>query len=120
MKTEEAIRAIECNMPTSGYIILREALDIAINALRAQQEAEKNEPLTMDELREMDGEPVWCVDGSGNEMWGLVDANYDHVDVIDCQSGLWDGAFYNMTGAWENGLHPIGWLAYRHKPKEDA
>lgn len=44
MTTEEAIKAIECNRPTSGYTILCEALDMAIAALRAQQEAEKNEP----------------------------------------------------------------------------
>lgn len=26
-----------------------------------------NEPLTLEELREMDGEPVFCIDGQGNE-----------------------------------------------------
>lgn len=31
------------------------ALDMAISALRAQQEQERNEPLTLDELRRMDG-----------------------------------------------------------------
>ncbi len=34
------------------------AIDLSIAALRAQAEAENNEPLTVDELREMDGEPV--------------------------------------------------------------
>jgi hypothetical protein len=36
-----------------------EALSLAISTLRAQQDAEKNEPLTLGELRQMDGEPVW-------------------------------------------------------------
>lgn len=31
------------------------------DAFRAQQEAEENTPLTLDELRGMDGEPVWIV-----------------------------------------------------------
>lgn len=31
------------------------AMDRAISALRAQQEQERNEPLTLDELRRMDG-----------------------------------------------------------------
>ena len=31
----------------------------ALAALREQQEREENEPLTLEELREMDGEPVW-------------------------------------------------------------
>lgn len=30
---QEAIEAIKCNMPTSGYYMLREALEIAIKAL---------------------------------------------------------------------------------------
>ena len=55
MTREEAIEAIKCNWPDSRYTILREALDMAISALR-QQEHDRNEPLTLDELRKMDGE----------------------------------------------------------------
>ena len=36
MKREEAIKAIEDNRPISGYIILNEALDMAITALKNQ------------------------------------------------------------------------------------
>lgn len=36
MKREEAIKAIEDNRPRSGYIILNEALDMAIIALQNQ------------------------------------------------------------------------------------
>ena len=38
---------------------------VAISALRAQQEQERNEPLTLDELRTMDGEPVYSVEITG-------------------------------------------------------
>ena len=38
MTIEDAIEAIKCNWPDSRYTILREALDMAISALRAQQE----------------------------------------------------------------------------------
>ena len=55
MTNEEAIEAIKCNWPDSRYTILREALDMAISALR-QQEHDRNEPLTLEELRQMDGE----------------------------------------------------------------
>lgn len=37
MKREEVIKAIEDNRPRSGYIILNEALDMAITALQNQQ-----------------------------------------------------------------------------------
>ena len=37
MTIEEAIEAIKCNWPDSRYTILREALDMAISALRQQE-----------------------------------------------------------------------------------
>ena len=50
MTTNEAIEAIKCNWPDSRYTILREALDMAISALRQQDATDKdvgkNEPLT--------------------------------------------------------------------------
>ena len=49
MTRKDAIEAIKCNWPDSRYTILREALDMAISALRKQDVTdshEKNEPLT--------------------------------------------------------------------------
>ena len=50
MTRKDAIEAIKCNWPDSRYAILREALDMAISALRQQDVADKdvgkNEPLT--------------------------------------------------------------------------
>ena len=50
MTREEAIEAIKCDWPDSRYTIRREALDMAISALREQDVADKdvgkNEPLT--------------------------------------------------------------------------
>ena len=50
MNREEAIEAIKCNWPDSRYTILREALDMAISALRQQEHfrdlTKKVEPLT--------------------------------------------------------------------------
>ena len=42
MTREEAIEAIKCNWPDSRYTILREALDMAISALRQQDVADKD------------------------------------------------------------------------------
>ena len=57
MTNEEAIEAIKCNWPDSRYTILREALDMAISALRQQEcVGDVNKSLTLDELRKMDGE----------------------------------------------------------------
>ena len=56
---------------------LDEAFDMAISALRQQETVTNrnglNEPLTLDELRKMDGEPVWVVYGEDAGMWALVE-----------------------------------------------
>lgn len=118
----EAIMKIEYYGGLSGDMAkieaVNEACRLAVAALRAQQEAEKNKPLTLDELRKLDGEPVWCVDGSGCERWGLVNTENVLLEVIGSDSEALEGAFYNMTGDGKMGLHPLGWIAYRHKPKE--
>ena len=109
MTREEAIEAIKCNWPDSRYTILREALDMAISALRQQETVtNRNEPLTMDELRTMDGEPVYCVEITGREEWLFRR----------------DGGFADMYGeftsddfmSWDN--YGKLWWCYRQKPEE--
>lgn len=79
-----------------------EAVGMAISALSAQQEAEKNEPLTLEELREMDGEPVWLRIAGG--VWGLVDTD-DDVVWLDRGGSV--------------GIRALSGKAYRRKPKEE-
>ena len=112
MTREEAIEAIKCNWPDSRYTILREALDMAISALRQQEHfrevTKKVEPLTLDELWEMDGEPVYCVEITGREEWLFRR----------------DGGFADMYGeftsddfmVWDN--YGKLWWCYRQKPEE--
>ena len=111
MTREEAIEAIKCNWPDSRYTILREALDMAISALRQQEhfrEVTKMEPLTLDEMRKMDGEPVYCVEITGREEWLFRR----------------DGGFADMYGeftsddfmVWDN--YGKLWWCYRQKPEE--
>ena len=63
MTREEAIQAIKCNWPDSRYTILREALDMAISALRQQdhfrEATKKIEPITnADMIRAMSDEEL--------------------------------------------------------------
>ena len=87
-----------------------EALDMAISALRQQETvANRNEPLTLDELRKMDGEPVYCVEITGRQEWLFRR----------------DGGFADMYGeftsdhfmVWDN--YGKLWWCYRQKPEED-
>ena len=60
MTTKEAIEAIKCNWPDSRYTILREALDMAIAALREQEGKDTNAPTNADRIRSMtDEELAW-------------------------------------------------------------
>ena len=112
MTRKDAIEAIKCNWPDSRYTILREALDMAISALRQQETVTNrnglNEPLTPDELRKMDGEPVYSVEITGREEWLFRR----------------DGGFADMYGeftsddfmVWDN--YGKLWWCYRQKPEE--
>ena len=113
MTIEEAIQAIKCNWPDSRYTILREALDMAISAIRQQEHfrdlTKKVEPLTLDELRKMDGEPVWVEfqDGSGG-CWGLVHITvFTHIVFANGHFCTVGKPYYGKT-----------WLTYRRKPEE--
>ena len=75
MDRKESILRIKEHMKHHGigkypHLKLKEALDMAIAAL-----APPNVPLTLDELREMDGEPVY--DYLGQE-WYVIQEYYDH------------------------------------------
>ena len=73
-----------------------------------------NEPLTLDELREMDGEPVWVEDV---KHWALIDIE---------KGGQWDGVPFAIWA--ENGMKFTyniknrGLHCYRRPPEgeEDA
>ena len=81
MTREEAIEAIKCNWPDSRYTILREALDMAISALRQQEHfrefTKKVEPLTLDELSKRD-DPVFVSikDFPNGGYWCLCENGY--------------------------------------------
>ena len=109
MTREEAIEAIKCNWPDSRYTILREALDMAISALRQQETVtNRNDPLTLDELRRMEGQPVYIVENT--EYWAIVNS-FD-------QAGVYLLSYGNPDDYGYFGFYGKTWLAYRQKPEE--
>lgn len=104
------------NAPTPYRKIYRSFVDIIADAPTISPTS--NVTLTLDELLEMDGEPVWCVDGRGNQCWCLVNCDDGLPCCYDNETGLWEDCFYGMTGDGRFGLHQSGWLAYRRKPEE--
>ena len=112
MDRKEAILRIKDHMEHHGigkypHLKLKEALDMAIAAL-----SQPNEPLTIEQLREMDGEPVWvkCL----------------KPDKYTCPPVGWrilELSFTGKFGVWNGDCALIerdygtDWLAYR-RPKE--
>ena len=91
--------------------------DMAISALRQQDHfrevTKKVEPLTLDELRKMDGEPVWCeiyIKGQF-PFYGIV-----HGETV---TGVISGDDRPVNLAITNvGAYGLAWLAYRQKPED--
>ena len=78
-------------------IAMREVLEyfakfeLGDTALRQQETAANrnglNEPLTLDELRQMDGEPVWVVYGEDEGMWALVEVCEESIFLTNNLGG---------------------------------
>lgn len=70
------------NQTTVGK--LKEACRMAVSILRVRTDTPPNDPLTLEELREMDGEPVWITPGG---FWALVIASPGERVRLICNDG---------------------------------
>lgn len=93
-----------CNGGCQVRGLLKDAAQ-EIYVLRAQQEAEQNEPLTLDELREMLGRWVWVVvqcEHCECQGWAFVSTGY----LAFLEQKIPFGSYGNKA------------IAYRRKPEE--
>lgn len=83
------------------------------------------EPLSLERLKQMDGEPVYIRTGDGEQFWAIAAID---GECIFFHSADWDGNeldtdFYAMYCDLDPdgyfGLHVLGWLAYTHKPRQE-
>ena len=112
MTREEAICTLERLQHTEskwpGTEDTLEALDLAITALRTPTLTPPNEPLTLEQLRQMDGEPVWDENGKCY----LVDTTYRFCSCSDIEIAIED----------KNGdvkRYPQRRALYRRPPEEE-
>lgn len=90
--------------------------------------AMKNKPLTLEQLRRMDGEPIYVQTGEGKEgyviiIWDCGSPLLYGPDWDESPTGDFDTDFYNLKfndPAGHFGLHVLGWVAYLHKPEGPA
>ena len=92
---------------------LSELLDIL------EQEEKQNEPLTLEELREMNGEPVWVKRLKGLSVcdtdWAVVEFRLE-PDVKHYEIRVWwPGSEYEDTPSEDD--YGKTWMAYRRPPE---
>jgi len=81
---------------------------------RAVHMPDPNPPLTLAELREMDGEPVWVQPQENNcGIWGFVDKEHGLVRVF---GSFERGRTFGICRQFKT--YGRTWLAYRRKPEE--
>lgn len=116
MTKEEAIRILE--YPVSKWsmdwderddgLSYYDAIQLAVSALRNQ--LEPNDPLTLDELREMDGEPVWVEYPGRWSGWHLVKLSLGVFITVY----LWTSKGY---ATFAEAAFADGAIVYRRKPE---
>ena len=105
MTIDEAIKAMQnIDLVLSVTDSEHETARMAISALRAQQERENPQPLTLEELRRMDGEVV-CIPESEEYFGGMGIVSVSQERVVDV--GV------PKFGYWLFREYGEGWRAYR-------
>ena len=123
MKTESIASTVTCArnflLEAENYMDVKDSYRDSVNRLikiaeeKALSPAEPEinvKPLSLKELKEMDGEPVWCELYSKKsktgkfEAWGIIDISCSCVDFMD------------MHLAFE--YYERSWKAYKVKVKE--
>ncbi len=88
------------------------AIDRALISLRLERQRDNPKPLTIEELRQMNGEPVWVKPlnaAKDKGEWCVTDFYKDSFDALI--PGI-DNTWYESKDYGKT------WEAYRHKPKE--
>ena len=97
----------EHNCSVHGCAVLKQAAELI---------SQPNEPLTLEQLRQMDGRPVWIVE---HPDWGHWELSADAEDYIaDRDQDLYGLKHDDPAG--QCGLHVLGWLAYRRPPEGET
>lgn len=122
MKIDEAIERLEgryMNVSMCGTSeeakAENEAINMAIAALRAQQKAEKNAPLTWRELTQMVGQTVWIKETGQKALFTDYWAIVTYYDKDDKEIGLFHGEDPDDYGTEES--YGDAWFAYRRPPE---
>lgn len=97
---------VYCLQPDKRDINTNKFIEMMVIALKKQYERDNHQPLTLAELKQMEGEPAWVISLITNKGW------WELLNIqggsIACRDGLRVFANYGNT-----------WVAYAYEPKEE-
>lgn len=81
--------------------------------------------LAVDELRQMDMEPVYLQLGDGTEVWAICEWETECCVMFHFPNEVFEADLDFINMEYDDpdghfGLHLLGWRAYRHKPEGRA
>lgn len=111
----EQLRAELTNERIDNTNLIVELATVAAERDRYKAERENSQPLTLEDLRGMDGEWVWAISSDPDltvSAWAYIVASQAHT--------LWEYKPDRLLGNVQLDFENYGktWLAYRSKPKE--
>lgn len=121
MTNEEAIKHITTWLyaaPALPPMQVVQALELAVNALRAGGKGmnvptmSAGQPLTLEQLRGMDGQPVWIMESPD---WGHWELSEDAEDYLADRDTALYGDTYSAQDC-NGGEHQLRWIAYAYPP----
>lgn len=109
----------------SGSCTLRGYAPLDCPRCKEWQSNESNEPLTLEELREMDGEPVYIIaKDMGIAEWNVITGKEPIAIAYDCPmpgfKSVVEGIAFANGRAFRAGAYGITWLAYRRPPEGEV
>lgn len=119
MTTEHALRSFESGFSHPDFALTTEgaeAYEIACQAMREKIERENPKPLTLDELRNMNGKPVWIEKKYSDleSYFGIVCLSFNQEYVMSFIAVTQGYAMLKVHFS----EYGATWLAYKYKPKE--
>lgn len=110
-KLFELLKNVSAKCQTTGGVTWWDFADHLIANGVTFKEQEAKEPLTIEELKQMNGEPVWLPEENA---WGIINIDED---------GQWAGkpfvTFYYKSVECNYDIQKRKTKCYRHKPKEE-
>ena len=124
LKTEYSTRHVDGTTTPDCYIVesgehfwggvdsVEERNNLMVTPVEMPTLTPPNEPLTLEQLREMDGEPVWIVDVGPHKWYGPGWAIVDRDNCLVRTVKNWNAVFFESYGE--------RWLAYRRPPEGEV